>query len=59
MSSEEEAKKAIDALNGSTLGDRSITVNVARPKEERTGGGGGFRGGRSDRAPRESYSKRY
>ena len=42
MSSPEEAQKAIDALNGTTLGDRSITVNEARPREERAGGG--FRG---------------
>src|SRR5207302_5624690 len=47
MGSPEEAKKAIDALNGTKLGDRNITVNEARPKEERSGGGGGgYRGGR-------------
>src|SRR5512147_426613 len=43
MSSPEEAQKAIQALNGTQLGDRSITVNEARPREERSGGG--FRGG--------------
>ncbi len=46
MGSPEEAKKAIDALNGSTLDGRNLTVNEARPKEERSGGGGGgYRGG--------------
>ena len=44
MSSPEEAQKAIDALNGKELGGRALTVNIARPREERTGGGGG--GGR-------------
>jgi cold-inducible RNA-binding protein len=56
MASAEEAQKAVESLNGSTLGDRSITVNEARPKEERSGGG--FRGGQ-DRAGRGSYGRRY
>ena len=43
MSSPEEAQKAIAALNGSQLGGRALTVNVAKPREERTGGGGGRR----------------
>jgi len=46
MSTPEEAQKAIDGLNGQDLGGRAITVNLARPKEERSGGGGGGRGGR-------------
>ncbi len=41
MSSEEEAQTAIDALNGSDLEGRSLTVNEARPQEKRSGGGGG------------------
>ena len=47
MSTPEEANKAIEALNGSTLGGRALTVNIARPREERPpgGGGGGRRGG--------------
>ena len=46
MSTNEEAQKAIDAMNGKDLGGRAITVNVARPREERpSGGGGGYRGG--------------
>jgi len=49
MATPEEAQKAIDALNGSDLDGRNITVNEARPKVERAGGGGGFRGGRGRR----------
>ena len=52
MSTDEEAQKAIDGLNGKDLGGRAITVNVARPREERSGGGGGrreYRGGGRDR----------
>jgi RNA recognition motif-containing protein len=43
MSTPEEAQKAIAVLNGSQLGGRALTVNVAKPREERTGGGGGRR----------------
>jgi cold-inducible RNA-binding protein len=44
MGSPEDAEKAISALNGKELGGRAITVNIARPREERPGGS---RGGRS------------
>ena len=44
MSSAEEAQKAIAALNGKEIDGRALTVNVAKPREERSGGGGG--GGR-------------
>jgi RNA recognition motif-containing protein len=37
MSSQAEAQKAISMFNGYTLGDRQLTVNVARPREERGG----------------------
>jgi len=43
MSTDEEAQKAIAGLNGKDLGGRAIKVNVARPREERSGGGGGRR----------------
>jgi RNA recognition motif-containing protein len=46
MSTPEEAQKAIAALNGSQLGGRALTVNVAKPREERAPGGGG--GGRRE-----------
>lgn len=45
MSSEEEAKKAIETLNGKEIDGRSVTVNEARPMEVRSGQGGGFRRG--------------
>lgn len=48
MSTPEEAQKAIDALNGAQLGGRPLTVNIARPREERPPGGGGGRGPRRD-----------
>ena len=62
MSSQEEAKKAIEQFNGRTLGSRELTVNPARPREERTGGGydsnrgGGYRSnsGRSGGGGRSS-----
>ena len=44
MSTPEEAKAAIAALNGATIDGRNLTVNEARPREERSGGGGGGRG---------------
>jgi cold-inducible RNA-binding protein len=43
MSSAEEAQKAIDGLNGKDMDGRALTVNVAKPREERTGGGSGGR----------------
>jgi RNA recognition motif-containing protein len=44
--SAEEAERAIESLNGSTLDGRSITVNVARERRPTGGGGGGGGGGR-------------
>src|SRR6185436_18556921 len=51
MSTDEEAQKAIADLNEFQVGGRSLTVNEARPKPERSGGfgGGGFGGGDSRR----------
>ncbi len=51
MSSADEANKAIELFNGKELGGRALTVNIARPKEDRPrsgGGGGGFGGGRRE-----------
>jgi RNA recognition motif-containing protein len=48
MASQADAQKAIGMFNGYRMGDRTLTVNVARPREER-GGGGGFGGGFGDR----------
>ncbi|HEV3244732.1 MAG TPA: RNA-binding protein [Candidatus Paceibacterota bacterium] len=49
MSTDDEAQKAIDLWNGKDFGGRTLTVNEARPMEERprNGGGGGYRGGNS------------
>ncbi len=47
MANDDEGKAAIEALNGSELGGRTITVNVAKPREDRPRGGGG--GGGRDR----------
>ena len=43
MGSDQEAQAAIQALNGQQVGGRSLTVNEARPREPRPGGGGGGR----------------
>src|SRR5271157_1482456 len=53
MGTPEEAQKAIDALNGSQLDGRALTVNVARPPAERSAGGG------RDYAGRGSSGRRY
>ncbi len=47
MSSDAEAQKAIQELNGSSLGGREITVNEAKPQQKRSGGRGrgGYGGG--------------
>ena len=45
MSSQSEAQEAIQALNGNELEGRTLTVNEARPQQQRSGGGN-FRGNR-------------
>ena len=46
MSSAEEAQKAIEAMNGKDMDGRALTVNIAKPREERAPGGGGGGGRR-------------
>ncbi len=46
MASESEANAAIEALNGQPFQGRTLTVNEAKPRESRGGGGGGYGGGR-------------
>ncbi len=46
MSSAEEAQKAIEGMNGKDMDGRALTVNVAKPREERPPGGGGGGGRR-------------
>ena len=45
MSNDEEARAAIESLNGREIDGRTITVNEARPKTNVGGGRGGPRGG--------------
>ena len=45
MGTDQEAQAAIAALNGKDQGGRALTVNEAKPREERPGGGGGGGGG--------------
>ena len=53
MATPEEAQAAIQGMNGKEVDGRSLTVNEARPREERAGGQGGGGRGR-DRGPRQS-----
>jgi len=64
MDSAEEAQSAITMFHGKDYSGRPLTVNLARPREERrAGGGGGFRsgggrrpgGGNGDRERRRDY----
>ncbi len=48
MATDEGAQEAIKRFNSYTLGNRNLTVNEARPREERSGGGYGGGGGRRD-----------
>ena len=64
MSTDSEAKAAIDALHDQEVDGRRLTVNEARPREPRTGGGGGggWGGGGGSRGGRGGgggYDRRY
>jgi RNA recognition motif-containing protein len=47
METQADAQKAISMMNGKDLGGRALTVNMARPREERSGGRPGGSRGRS------------
>ena len=49
MGSDQEAQAAVQALSGKMVGGRALTVNEAKPREDRGGGGRGGYGGRRDR----------
>src|SRR6266480_5573654 len=55
MATPEEAAAAIEQFNGKDLGGRNLTVNEAKPRTERAGGGGG-RGGYGGGGGRGGYS---
>lgn len=62
MSSDEEAQKAIEMWNGKDFGGRTLTVNEARPMEDRPrrdfrggGGNGGYGGGRGGNSGGRSW----
>ncbi len=55
MASADDANKAVEMFHNKEFQGRALTVNIARPREDRpprSGGGGGFRGDRGDRGPR-------
>ncbi|MCA9190001.1 MAG: RNA-binding protein [Pirellulaceae bacterium] len=49
MNDRQAGQQAIDALNLQKIGGRAVTVNEAKPREDRRGGGGGGGGGRGGR----------
>jgi RNA recognition motif-containing protein len=55
MGTPEAAQAATQALNGANVGGRNLTVNEARPREERPGGFGGGRGGYGGGGDRGGY----
>ncbi len=59
MGSQSEMEKAIQMFNSYSLGQRDLTVNIARPREERSSGG--FGGNRQGGKPRSNRggSRRY
>src|ERR1700746_938355 len=59
MDDDAEAQKAIDALNGADYQGRPLTVNEAKPREARGGGGGGDGGGRGGYAGGTDRGRRY
>jgi len=57
MENQADAEKAISMFNGTQLGDRTLTVNIAKPREERPGGAFGNRG--PDRSGSRPRGRRY
>lgn len=53
------AEAAISAMNGTSLQGRTLTVNEARPREERGGGGGGYGGERRGSSSGGGYGGGY
>jgi RNA recognition motif-containing protein len=62
MGTDQEAQAAISALSGKEVDGRQLTVNEAKPREDRggsRGGGGGYGGGGGGRGGREGGGRRY
>jgi cold-inducible RNA-binding protein len=62
MSTEEASQEAIKRFNGYMLDERSLTVNEARPREERSGGnfgGGGYRSNDRNNNRRDDSRRRF
>jgi RNA recognition motif-containing protein len=59
FSTQADAQKAISRFNGQKLGERTLTVNLARPKEERSRSGGGYGGGYNTHRRSSGGSRRY
>lgn len=60
FASAEEANKAVEEFHNKEFQGRSLTVNIARPREERAPGwSGGERGGQGDRGDRGPRRERY
>lgn len=60
MSNDDEAMKAIESMNGKQVGERTITVNEAKPMgEKREGGFGGRRGGFGGGGGRGGFGRQY
>jgi len=60
MSNDDEATKAIESMNGKQVGERTITVNEAKPMGERKEGGfGGRRGGFGGGGGRGGFGRQY
>ena len=55
MGSDHEAQAAIQALNGKEVEGRALTVNEAKPREDRSGARGGYGGGRGGSGGRGGY----
>ncbi|MDQ2693552.1 MAG: RNA-binding protein [Chloroflexota bacterium] len=58
MSSSEEAQSAITMFHQKDYNGRPLTVNLARPREDRPGGGGGFRSGAGRRGDGDRERRR-
>lgn len=57
METQEAMESAISMFNGKDMQGRALSVSIARPREERSGGGGGHRGGGGGRRSGGGYNR--